>query len=273
MFDVCWRYVRKGCAHLVDGSHVTALLGHVRTHRLGLSVLCCGVSLCLLPNSTSHMYFSLCDIASNSKWYWKNQHKFDLTVKKNEDQPSLITVETVHLLVDGVVLVDPEYLKERKVYAHVLAAFRYGREDLDVLGLTFRKDLFLASSQVKHETFYTLLQTRLLGCHWKKLFRFGWRTCSPGSTRYTHAGNPSERRDDRQYEQGYRNERTATDRFLQFWNGHLISVRLRMVTTPPPPKIKTNRFCWIHPNKNTPWQQMHRSSAPKFRAEGLTEIH
>ena len=49
---------------------------------------------------------------------------------------------------DGVVLVDPDYLKERKVYAHVLAAFRYGREDLDVLGLTFRKDLYLASVQV-----------------------------------------------------------------------------------------------------------------------------
>ena len=35
------------------------------------------------------------------------------------------------------------------MYAHVLAAFRYGREDLDVLGLTFRKDLFLASCQVR----------------------------------------------------------------------------------------------------------------------------
>lgn len=35
---------------------------------------------------------------------------------------------------DGVVLVDPEYLKDRKVFGHVLAAFRYGREDLDVLG-------------------------------------------------------------------------------------------------------------------------------------------
>jgi beta-arrestin len=30
----------------------------------------------------------------------------------------------------------------------VLAAFRYGREDLDVLGLTFRKDLFIAQQQV-----------------------------------------------------------------------------------------------------------------------------
>ncbi|PAA57613.1 hypothetical protein BOX15_Mlig004557g1 [Macrostomum lignano] len=50
--------------------------------------------------------------------------------------------------IDGVVLVDPDYMKDRKVYAHVLAAFRYGREDLDVLGLTFRKDLYIACMQV-----------------------------------------------------------------------------------------------------------------------------
>lgn len=49
---------------------------------------------------------------------------------------------------DGVVLIDPEYVKERKVFGHVLAAFRYGREDLDVLGLTFRKDLYLAAEQI-----------------------------------------------------------------------------------------------------------------------------
>ncbi|VDP67716.1 unnamed protein product [Schistosoma mattheei] len=49
---------------------------------------------------------------------------------------------------EGVVLVDPEYVKGRKVFTHVLSAFRYGREDLDVLGLTFRKDLYLASAQV-----------------------------------------------------------------------------------------------------------------------------
>ncbi|KAJ0037129.1 hypothetical protein NL108_017594 [Boleophthalmus pectinirostris] len=50
--------------------------------------------------------------------------------------------------VDGVVLIDPEYLKERKVFVSLTCAFRYGREDLDVLGLTFRKDLFVASVQV-----------------------------------------------------------------------------------------------------------------------------
>lgn len=34
------------------------------------------------------------------------------------------------------------------MFGHVLAAFRYGREDLDVLGLTFRKDLYLAAEQI-----------------------------------------------------------------------------------------------------------------------------
>ncbi|XP_063712886.1 arrestin red cell-like isoform X3 [Symsagittifera roscoffensis] len=70
--------------------------------------------------------------------------------------------------IDGVVLIDPEYLKDRKVYCHVLAAFRYGREDLDVLGLTFRKDLYLATQQVyppppeSEQTNLTRLQERLI---------------------------------------------------------------------------------------------------------------
>ena len=50
--------------------------------------------------------------------------------------------------IDGVVLVDSDYVKDRRVFGHVSAAFRYGREDLDVLGLTFRKDLYLASEQI-----------------------------------------------------------------------------------------------------------------------------
>ncbi|XP_047520631.1 beta-arrestin-1 isoform X1 [Pieris napi] len=54
--------------------------------------------------------------------------------------------------IDGVVLIDPEYVKDRKVFGHVLAAFRYGREDLDVLGLTFRKDLYLAAEQIYPQT-------------------------------------------------------------------------------------------------------------------------
>ncbi len=45
-----------------------------------------------------------------------------------------VKIQLVVNVADGVVLVDPEYLKDRRVFGHVLAAFRYGREDLDVLG-------------------------------------------------------------------------------------------------------------------------------------------
>lgn len=56
-------------------------------------------------------------------------------------------------LIDGMVLIDEEYIKEnKKVTAHLLAAFRYGREDLDVLGLTFRKDLISETFQVYPQT-------------------------------------------------------------------------------------------------------------------------
>lgn len=69
--------------------------------------------------------------------------------------------------VDGVVLIDPEYLKERKVFVTLTCAFRYGREDLDVLGLTFRKDLFVSNVQAfppatDETTSPTRLQERLV---------------------------------------------------------------------------------------------------------------
>jgi len=52
-------------------------------------------------------------------------------------------------LIDGMVLVDDDYIKQgKKVTVQLLAAFRYGREDLDVLGLTFRKDLISQLFQV-----------------------------------------------------------------------------------------------------------------------------
>ncbi|ENN73007.1 arrestin homolog isoform X2 [Dendroctonus ponderosae] len=65
--------------------------------------------------------------------------------------------------IDGVVVIDEEY-KERKVFGQVVCSFRYGREEDEVMGLNFQKDLFLASEQVypppeKHET--SKLQDRL----------------------------------------------------------------------------------------------------------------
>lgn len=53
------------------------------------------------------------------------------------------------------------------VFVTLTCAFRYGREDLDVLGLTFRKDLFVANVQAfpplpEEKKTLTRLQERLI---------------------------------------------------------------------------------------------------------------
>ena len=58
--------------------------------------------------------------------------------------------------IDGIVLLDPDYVKEvpgRKVLATLSCVFRYGREDLDVLGLTFRRDLYSVTQQIWPSSF------------------------------------------------------------------------------------------------------------------------
>nr|AWC68098.1 cone arrestin [Hypsiglena torquata] len=50
--------------------------------------------------------------------------------------------------VDGVVLLDPETVNDRKVYVTLTCAFRYGRDDLDVIGLTYRKDIYVLTTQL-----------------------------------------------------------------------------------------------------------------------------
>lgn len=59
-------------------------------------------------------------------------------------------VHTTHVgaIRDGVVLVDPELVKGKKVYVTLTCAFRYGQEDIDVMGLTFRRDLYFSRVQV-----------------------------------------------------------------------------------------------------------------------------
>ncbi|KAL2095862.1 hypothetical protein ACEWY4_008010 [Coilia grayii] len=64
--------------------------------------------------------------------------------------------------VDGVVLVDPEQCKGKKVYVILSCTFRYGREDQDVMGMTFRRDIFLCTRQV-----YPPLQDRERSTHTK----------------------------------------------------------------------------------------------------------
>ncbi|KAM8953383.1 arrestin-C [Pelodytes ibericus] len=50
--------------------------------------------------------------------------------------------------VDGVILISPEYQKDKKVFVTLTCAFRYGRDDMELIGLSFRKDLYALSCQV-----------------------------------------------------------------------------------------------------------------------------
>lgn len=56
-------------------------------------------------------------------------------------------VESVEV-VDGVLKVDPAELDGRKVWVVLSCAFRYGSDDLDVIGLSFRKDIWFQRVQL-----------------------------------------------------------------------------------------------------------------------------
>lgn len=70
--------------------------------------------------------------------------------------------------VDGVILLDQDYVDTgRKVWGQLVCSFRYGREEDEVMGLNFQKDLYLISEQLfpatkKMEDNLTKLQDRLL---------------------------------------------------------------------------------------------------------------
>ncbi|XP_038574898.1 S-arrestin a isoform X1 [Micropterus salmoides] len=62
--------------------------------------------------------------------------------------------------VDGVIMVDHEALQGRKVFVTLSCTFRYGRDDMDVMGMAFRRELYLSTRQV-----YPPLQDREKGVH------------------------------------------------------------------------------------------------------------
>ncbi|XP_077360731.1 arrestin 3a, retinal (X-arrestin) [Festucalex cinctus] len=49
---------------------------------------------------------------------------------------------------DGVVKLDPTNFGDRKVFVQLACAFRYGSDDLDVMGLCFRKDIWIQHVQI-----------------------------------------------------------------------------------------------------------------------------
>jgi len=66
--------------------------------------------------------------------------------------------------VDGVIVVESGYLQGRRVFGQLVCSFRYGRENDEVMGLNFQKDLFLASEQLypPKDITPTKLQERLM---------------------------------------------------------------------------------------------------------------
>ncbi|XP_062393495.1 arrestin 3a, retinal (X-arrestin) [Sardina pilchardus] len=50
--------------------------------------------------------------------------------------------------VEGVLKVDPSGLDGKKAWIQLACAFRYGRDDLDVIGLSFRKDIWFQQVQL-----------------------------------------------------------------------------------------------------------------------------
>ncbi|KAK5860469.1 hypothetical protein PBY51_021944 [Eleginops maclovinus] len=62
--------------------------------------------------------------------------------------------------VDGVILIDHQALQGRKVFVSLCCTFRYGRDDMNVMGVAFRRELHLSSRQV-----YPPLQDRESSIH------------------------------------------------------------------------------------------------------------
>lgn len=77
-------------------------------------------------------------------------------------------------VIDGVVIVEDDYLKGRKVFGQVVTTYRYGREQDEVMGLKFSRDLYLASGQLV-PTFKSINTTDLQ----ERLKRKFGSTCYP----------------------------------------------------------------------------------------------
>ncbi|XP_034235558.1 arrestin homolog [Thrips palmi] len=50
--------------------------------------------------------------------------------------------------IDGIIVVDNDYLKGRKIYGQVTTTYRYGREEDEVMGVKFSKEIILAREQI-----------------------------------------------------------------------------------------------------------------------------
>ncbi|XP_076276807.1 phosrestin-2 isoform X2 [Lasioglossum baleicum] len=109
---------------------------------------------------------SASDSFSNQRLYKKSSPNSKLTLYL--PTRDLIVSETKIDKLHGVVLVDPDYLQNRRVYGQITLTFRYGREDEEVMGLKFCNEVVMCVAQLcppyvgadRHET--TPLQEALV---------------------------------------------------------------------------------------------------------------
>lgn len=121
--------------------------------------------------------------------------KVNLYMGKRDFVDHISAVEPI----DGIVVLDDEYIRDRrKVFGQIVCSFRYGREEDEVMGLNFQKELFLASEQIypapeKSDKTLSKIQERLL----KKLgsnafpFNFNIPASAPASITLQQAKDES----------------------------------------------------------------------------------
>lgn len=61
--------------------------------------------------------------------------------------------------IDGILVIDNDYLKNRQIYGQVSTTWRYGREDDEVMGLKFAKEFILCKDLIVPPTAKRSLQT------------------------------------------------------------------------------------------------------------------
>ncbi|XP_031634524.1 arrestin homolog [Contarinia nasturtii] len=89
--------------------------------------------------------------------------------------------------IDGVVVVEPEYLRGRKVFGELITTYRYGREEDEVMGVKFSKELCLQREQIvpmiNQQMEMTPMQERLVKKLGKSAFPFTFQfpSVSPSS--------------------------------------------------------------------------------------------
>uniref|UniRef100_A0A8C3AJX5 Arrestin-C n=1 Tax=Cyclopterus lumpus TaxID=8103 RepID=A0A8C3AJX5_CYCLU len=82
---------------------------------------------------------------------------------------NIIIIKLFLSFADGVLKVDPTDLNGRKVFVYLACAFRYGSEDLDVIGLSFRRDIWIQRVQVYPPTGESVARTPMQESLMKKI--------------------------------------------------------------------------------------------------------